>query len=98
MANEILNELNLESFREEFIKYTVKAFKMLPKQDKPRILDIGCGSGRETAELWMKFKGNSYIVGVDPIPSFIETARELFRIILEETIQKIAKNTSPGRS
>ena len=68
------------------------AFIKTNKLLKKKILDIGCGSGRETAELWMKFKGNSNIVGVDPIPGFIETARELFRVILEETIQKIAKN------
>ncbi|MFW9938026.1 MAG: class I SAM-dependent methyltransferase [Candidatus Thorarchaeota archaeon] len=59
---------------------------------KKKILDIGCGSGRETAEIWIKLKGNTHIVATDPVPSFIETARSQFRTILEETIQKLAKN------
>jgi len=63
MANEILNELNPESFREEFIKYTIKAFKMLPKLDKPRIIDIGCGSGLPTLELARLTNGE--IIGID---------------------------------
>ena len=55
-----------------------------------KILDVGCGSGRETAEIWMKLKGNANLVAVDPVPSFVETAREHFRLILEESIQKVA--------
>lgn len=57
-----------------------------------KILDIGCGSGRETAEIWIKLKGNAHIVATDPVKSFIETAESLFRMILEETIQKVARN------
>ena len=37
--------------REVFCKYTRKAFQILPKLDKPRILDIGCGLGGPTLEL-----------------------------------------------
>jgi ubiquinone/menaquinone biosynthesis C-methylase UbiE len=57
-----------------------------------KILDVGCGAGRETAELWIKFKGQSKIVGVDPVESFIETAKSQFSSILQETIQIVAKN------
>lgn len=57
-----------------------------------KLLDTGCGSGRETAELWIIFKGKTKIIATDPVQSFIETARSQFRIILEETIQKLAKN------
>jgi ubiquinone/menaquinone biosynthesis C-methylase UbiE len=57
-----------------------------------KILDVGCGSGRETAEIWIKLKGNAHIVATDPVESFIETARSQFRTILEETIKKVAKN------
>jgi len=56
-----------------------------------KILDVGCGSGRETAELWIKFKGDANLVATDPVSSFIETAESQFRVILEETIQNIAK-------
>lgn len=37
--------------RARLLKYTRKAFRMLPKLDKPRILDTGCGSGVPTIEL-----------------------------------------------
>lgn len=57
-----------------------------------KILDVGCGSGRETAEIWIKLKGNAQIIATDPVQSFIETAQSQFRLILEETIQKIARN------
>jgi len=63
MASEILNELNPEYFRESFLKYTIKAFKMLPKLDKPRIIDIGCGSGIPTLELARLSTGE--IIGID---------------------------------
>jgi SAM-dependent methyltransferase len=44
-------------------KYTRKAFKMLPKIDKPRILDIGCGPGGQTLELARLSQGE--VIGLD---------------------------------
>lgn len=44
-------------------KYTKKAFQVLPKLDKPRILDIGCGSGVPTVELARLSQGE--IIGID---------------------------------
>lgn len=40
-----------DHLREGLVKYTRKAFKMLPKRPFLRILDIGCGSGVPTMEL-----------------------------------------------
>ena len=37
--------------RRRLVKYSRKALKMIPEMDKPRILDIGCGSGVSTLEL-----------------------------------------------
>ena len=37
--------------RERLNKFTVKAFKMLPKMDQPQILDVGCGTGVPTLKL-----------------------------------------------
>ncbi len=48
MSEDFLKELNIEELRERFLKYTRKAYQMLPKMDKPRILDIGCGTGIPT--------------------------------------------------
>ncbi|UCC39807.1 MAG: methyltransferase domain-containing protein [Candidatus Aminicenantes bacterium] len=44
-------------------KYTRKAFHILPKLDKPRILDVGCGTGGPTLELARLSQGE--VVGVD---------------------------------
>ncbi len=55
--------LNIDEFRGIFLKYTKKAYEMLPKINKPYILDIGCGSGLPTLEL-VKLS-NGTIVGID---------------------------------
>ena len=52
-----------EGIRERLLKYTRKAFRMLPKLDKPRILDIGCGSGVPTVEL-ARLSGGE-VIGID---------------------------------
>lgn len=52
-----------EGIRERLLKYTRKAFRMLPQLDKPRILDIGCGSGVPTLELARLSDGE--VIGID---------------------------------
>jgi len=59
----MLNELDIDHFRKVFSKYTIEAFRKLPKLEKPRILDIGCGSGVPTMEL-AKLT-DSEIIGID---------------------------------
>jgi len=49
--------------RKRLLKYTRKAFRMLSQMDKPRILDIGCGSGAPTLELARLSQGE--IIGID---------------------------------
>ena len=63
MSEEMLNELDLDHFRKVFSKYTVEAFRKLPKLEKPRILDIGCGSGVPTIELAKLSDGE--VIGID---------------------------------
>ena len=63
MSKEFIFDLNLDSFRECFNKYTIKAFQTLPELEKPRILDIGCGSGVPTMELARSCNGE--IIGID---------------------------------
>src|SRR4030043_171394 len=52
-----------DKIRKRLLRYTRKAFRMLPKLDKPRILDIGCGSGVPTMELARLSDGE--IIGLD---------------------------------
>jgi len=79
MSKNLYSEINLEHFRGRFSKYTRKAFQMLPELDKPRILDIGCGSGVPTIELAKL--NNGEIIGIDTDESLLE---KLNRRIREE--------------
>lgn len=63
MGNGIIDKLNLDELRGEFLKYTRRAFVMLPVMDKPHILDIGCGTGIPTLELAELSDGE--ITGID---------------------------------
>ena len=69
-TKDLLVEINLDYFRERFIKYTRKAFQMLPKLEKPRILDVGCGSGLPTIELAKLSDGE--VIGIDIAPSELD--------------------------
>ncbi len=65
MSKDLLYEINQDQFREGFNKYTRKAFQMLPELDKPRILDIGCGSGVPTIELARLSDGEIIAIDID---------------------------------
>ena len=60
-----------EQIRKRFLKYTRKAFRMLPQLDKPRILDVGCGSGVPTMELARLSNGE--ITGLDINQALLDT-------------------------
>lgn len=65
------------------------AFAILSKDELQhlrgkRLLDIGCGSGRETAEVWLKMNGDIHIIAVDPVPGLLDLARENFDVLLDE--------------
>jgi len=55
--------MDRDTVRARLLKYTRRAFRMLPKSYKPRILDIGCGSGVPTMELARLGRGE--VVGID---------------------------------
>jgi ubiquinone/menaquinone biosynthesis C-methylase UbiE len=63
MSKGTLFEIDKDLFRERLNKYTRRAFQMLPELDKPRILDIGCGSGVPTLQLARL--SNGQIIGLD---------------------------------
>ncbi|MGB3863253.1 MAG: class I SAM-dependent methyltransferase, partial [Candidatus Aminicenantaceae bacterium] len=57
--------------------YTRKAFEMLPKLDKPRILDIGCGPGGPTIEL-ARISGG-FVISLDNHQSYLDVLEEKIR-------------------
>jgi ubiquinone/menaquinone biosynthesis C-methylase UbiE len=70
MSKDLCSEIDLDRFREQLLKYTRKAFQLLPKSDRPRILDVGCGSGVPTIELARLSDGE--IIGIDTDESLLE--------------------------
>jgi ubiquinone/menaquinone biosynthesis C-methylase UbiE len=65
------------------------AFALLPRKNRDwlhgkSLLDVGCGSGRETAELWLNLNGDVHITAIDPVGSLLERAEKNFAILLEE--------------
>ena len=63
MSSNLPLETIRDHCRENLNKYTRKAFRTLPELEKPRILDIGCGSGVPTIELARLSDGE--ITGMD---------------------------------
>lgn len=55
--------LGVEGLRAAFLRYTRKAYALLPAMGRPHILDIGCGSGQATIVL-AHLSGGS-VVGID---------------------------------
>jgi ubiquinone/menaquinone biosynthesis C-methylase UbiE len=54
-----------EKLKESFIKYSKDVFALLPKMEKPRILDLGCGSGLYTIELANLTNGDIIAIDID---------------------------------
>jgi ubiquinone/menaquinone biosynthesis C-methylase UbiE len=70
MSIDLYSEIDRDSFRKNLLKYSRKAFRLLPQLDKPHILDVGCGSGVPTVELAIMSNGN--VVGIDIDPFLLQ--------------------------
>ena len=72
MTNKVFFEIHSDLDRESpgRDKYTRQAFEMLPKLEKPHILDVGCGPGTPTI-LLAKMSGGD-IVGIDTHQSYLD--------------------------
>ena len=81
-------QLGKNKIRKRLLKYTRKAFRTIPKVDRPRILDIGCGSGVSTLELAELSRGN--VTGIDiNKPALEKFARRIKETGLADRIQVI---------
>ncbi len=64
-------------------------FAMLTREDRAilhggTLLEVGCGSGRETAEIWLKARGKTHITGIDVVPGVVKLADQNFEMFLKE--------------
>lgn len=85
---EIRFQKQKERIRKRLLKYTRKAFRMLPKLDNPRILDVGCGTGIPTMELARLTEGE--IIGLDIDQSALDILTEkILRTGLSDRVKVI---------
>lgn len=72
MSSDLFFEIQqrLSTKRPGRLAYTRQAFRMLPRLDAPRILDIGCGSGEVTLELARLIGG--HVIGIDIDQRFLD--------------------------
>ena len=77
-----------DKIRKRLLKYTRKAFHILPQIDKPRILDIGCGSGIPTLELARLGQGET--IGIDIDQSALDNfAIKIAEVGLRDRVQAL---------
>lgn len=63
MNQQVARSMDRDVVRARLLKYTRKAWDMLPAMERPRILDIGCGSGLPTIQLALWSRGT--VIGLD---------------------------------
>ena len=81
-------QMQRDKIRKRLLKYSRKAFRMLPQMDRPRILDIGCGSGIPSLELARLSRGN--VIGIDiDQPALDKFNRRIEEAGLAERVQII---------
>jgi ubiquinone/menaquinone biosynthesis C-methylase UbiE len=74
--------------RKRFQKHTRRAFRMLPEMDRPRILDVGCGSGIPTLELARLGQGE--VIGIDiDQPALDKLTRKVKEAGLADQVQAL---------
>lgn len=80
--NQLLGGDVYSTFRELCFEYLLSSERTW-LQGK-HLLDIGCGNGLETAELWVLCRGNIKITAVDTVPSMLELAENQFESLLDQ--------------
>jgi ubiquinone/menaquinone biosynthesis C-methylase UbiE len=77
-----------DKIRKRLLKYTRKAFRMIPQINRPRILDIGCGSGIPTLELAKLSRGE--VIGIDiDQPALDKFARKILEAGINKRVQAL---------
>jgi ubiquinone/menaquinone biosynthesis C-methylase UbiE len=78
-----------DRIRKRLLKYTRRAFRLIPQVDKSRILDIGCGSGVPALELARLSRGE--IIGIDiDRPALDQFTRKIKEAGLTNRVQAVS--------
>jgi ubiquinone/menaquinone biosynthesis C-methylase UbiE len=88
MTEEELFQIQRDKIRKRLLKYTRKAFRMLPQLDKPSILDVGCGSGISTVELVKLSRGKVLGIDIDQ-PTLDKFAKRINEMGLTNLVQAV---------
>jgi ubiquinone/menaquinone biosynthesis C-methylase UbiE len=63
-----------------------------------RLLDVACGSGHETGEIWVWLKGDVQIAAVDPVPGLLNLADTHFaEAVAKADLRRVAPLTDANR-
>jgi SAM-dependent methyltransferase len=66
--------LKIEELRGRGLEHTRQAYRLLPRFERPRILDIGCGRGQQTIELALM--AESEVIGIDTDQAALSKLRQ----------------------
>lgn len=88
-GRELLTKFDMTLGSDVYTRLRNVAFAFLTQQDRDRLrgsqlLEVGCGNGRETAELWLRYRGDIHITAIDPVPSLLNLARQRFASYLDD--------------
>jgi len=62
-----------------------------------RLLDVACGSGYETGDIWIWLDGNVQITAVDPVPGLLNLAEEHFAEAVSQSQRRAVSLTDANR-
>ncbi|MFC1874008.1 SAM-dependent methyltransferase [Chloroflexota bacterium] len=82
-------QMRKDHIRKRLLKYTRKAFRMLPQLENPRILDVGCGSGIPTIELARLSQGEIKGIDIDQ-PALDKFTRKIKEAGLTDRVQSVS--------
>jgi ubiquinone/menaquinone biosynthesis C-methylase UbiE len=63
-----------------------------------RILEVGCGSGHETADIWLRLRGEAQITAIDPARGLLDLAEDQFvKTVNESTLRGVPPLTDENQ-